>query len=67
MVFTLFAYKTSIKWYSEYIEQLFVPVLNGLKVSDNGNPQTVLLAEGHGFAIENRLGFVCLFRNVYKI
>lgn len=35
--------------YRMHAEQLFVPVLKDFEVKDDGNPQTILLAEGHGF------------------
>lgn len=35
--------------YRLHAEQLFIPVLNDFQVQDDNNPQTVLLASGHGF------------------
>lgn len=35
--------------YRMHAEQLFVPILNDFQVENDNNPQTILLASGHGF------------------
>ena len=35
--------------YRLHAEQLFVPVLNGFQIENDNNPQTILLASGHGY------------------
>ena len=35
--------------YRMHAEQLFIPVLNGFQIENDNNPQTVLLASGHGY------------------
>lgn len=35
--------------YKMHAEQLYIPILNGFKVQNDNNPQTILLASGHGF------------------
>ena len=35
--------------YRLHAEQLSVPVLNGFQIENDNNPQTILLASGHGF------------------
>ena len=35
--------------YKLHAEQLNIPIVNGLQVKSDGNPQTILLAYGHGF------------------
>lgn len=35
--------------YRMHAEQLLVPMLDDFEVKDDGNPQTIMLAEGHGF------------------
>ncbi len=35
--------------YRMHSEQLFIPVLNDFKIENDNNPQTILLATGHGF------------------
>lgn len=35
--------------YRLHAEQLFIPVLNGFTVENDNNPQTILVASGHGF------------------
>lgn len=35
--------------YRMHAEQLFIPVLKDFEIKNDNNPQTVLLAEGHGF------------------
>ena len=35
--------------YRLHAEQLYVPILNGFQVENDNNPQTILLASGHGY------------------
>ena len=35
--------------YKKHAEQIHIPVLNGFQVQNDNNPQTILLATGHGF------------------
>ncbi len=35
--------------YRMHAEQLFIPILNDFQVENDNNPQTILLASGHGF------------------
>ncbi len=35
--------------YRLHAEQLFVPLLNGFQIENDNNPQTILLASGHGY------------------
>lgn len=35
--------------YKLHAEQLNIPIVNGFQVENDGNPQTILLASGHGF------------------
>lgn len=35
--------------YKMHAEQLYIPILNGFQVQNDNNPQTILLASGHGF------------------